>query len=72
MDSVYTLSYTFAHNTDLLTLDFSGYGLQTLDDESWGLDNVRVSMVPEPGVVPMFALGMLALAWRVRRRVTTA
>lgn len=72
MDSVYTLSYTFAHNTDLLTLDFSGYGLQTLDDESWGLDNVRVSMVPEPGVVPMFALGMLALALRVRRRVTTA
>jgi uncharacterized protein (TIGR03382 family) len=29
-------------------------------------------MVPEPGVAPMLALGMLALAWRVRRRVTAA
>jgi hypothetical protein len=72
MDSVYKLSYTFAHNTNLLTLDFSGYGLQSLGDESWGLDNVQVSMVPEPGVAPMLAIGMLALAWRVRRRVTAA
>lgn len=72
MDSVYKLSYTFAHATDHLTLNFSGYGLQAMSDESWGLDNVQVSMVPEPAAAPMFALGMLALAWRVRRRVTAA
>ena len=72
MDSVYKLSYSFAHTTDQLTLDFSGYGLQAMGDESWGLDNVQVSMVPEADVAPMLALGMLALAWRVRRRVTTA
>ena len=72
MDSVYKLSYTFAHATDQLTLNFSGYGLQAMSDESWGLDNVQVSMVPEPAAAPMLALGMLALAWRVRRRMTAA
>ncbi|HQT30080.1 MAG TPA: PEP-CTERM sorting domain-containing protein [Thiobacillus sp.] len=72
MDSVYTLRYTFAHSADQLTLDFSGYGLQAMDDESWGLDNVHVSMVPEPGVAPMLALGMLAVAWGARRRVKTS
>jgi uncharacterized protein (TIGR03382 family) len=71
MDSVYRMSFAFAHNADLLTLNFSGYGLQGLADESWGLDNVQVSSaVPEPGVAPMLALGLLALAWHVRRRVT--
>ncbi|HEX7970880.1 MAG TPA: MYXO-CTERM sorting domain-containing protein [Thiobacillus sp.] len=69
MDSVYRLSFAFAHDTDQLTLNFSGYGLQGMDDESWGLDNVRVSAVPEPGVAPMLAVGVLALVWRMRRRV---
>lgn len=72
MDSVYRLSFNFAHTTDQLTLNFSGYGLQAMEDESWGLDNVRVSMVPEPGMAPMLALGLLAVVWRVRRRVTAA
>lgn len=70
MDSVYRMSFAFAHNTDLLTLNFSGYGLQSLGDESWGLDNVQVSMIPEPGIAPMLAFGLLTLAWHVRRRVT--
>jgi hypothetical protein len=68
MDSVYRLSFAFAHTTDLLTLNFSGYGLQGLDDESWGLDNVYVSAIPEPAIAPMLGLGVLALAWRMRRR----
>lgn len=72
MDSVYKLSYTFSHSSDQLTLDFSGYGLQAMGDESWGLDNVHVSMVPEPAMAPMLALGILAVAWGVRRRVTAA
>jgi hypothetical protein len=69
MDSVYRLSFAFAHNTDLLTLNFSGYGLQSLNDESWGLDNVRVSAIPEPGIAPMLGLGVLALTWRTRKRL---
>jgi hypothetical protein len=68
MDSVYHLSFAFAHTTDQLTLNFSGYGLQGLDDESWGLDNVYVSAIPEPGVAPMLAMGLTALAWRTRKR----
>jgi hypothetical protein len=68
MDSVYRLSFMFASNADQLTLNFSGYGLQGGDDESWGLDNVRVSAVPEPNAATLIGLGMLALAWRMRRR----
>jgi hypothetical protein len=41
-DSVYRLSFTFAHNESILRLDFSGQGLQGIQDESWGLDNVNV------------------------------
>lgn len=71
MDSVYHLSFAFASNADLLTLNFAGYGLQGLDDESWGLDNVRVSAVPEAGSATLMGLGLLALAWRTRRRGTS-
>ena len=41
---VYRITRTFPHAGDSLKLDFSGDGLQSLDDESWGLENVRVSL----------------------------
>lgn len=68
MDSVYRLSFNFAHDDDMLTLDFSGYGLQSPEDESWGLDNVRVSVVPEPAALPMLGIGLALLAWVARKR----
>jgi hypothetical protein len=45
-DSTYHLSFTFPHKADSLTLEFAsdlfeGKGTQ---DESWGLDNVKVSV----------------------------
>jgi len=43
-DSVYRLNYTFAHSASILSLDFSGQGLQIIQDESWGLDNVNVTI----------------------------
>nr|WP_168652943.1 MULTISPECIES: choice-of-anchor L domain-containing protein [unclassified Dolichospermum] len=43
MDSVYHLSYTFTNVSDALTLNFIGSGLQEITDESWGLDNVKVT-----------------------------
>ena len=43
-DSVYHLSFTFPHSANSLVLVFSASGLQGLGDESWGLDNVNVSL----------------------------
>jgi hypothetical protein len=44
MSAVYHLEYTFAHTDDALVLDFAAMGLQAITDESWGLDNVQVSV----------------------------
>jgi hypothetical protein len=70
MDSVYRLSFNFAHSGDMLAFDFSGYGLQSMEDESWGLDNVRVSVVPEPTTLPMLGAGLALVAWVARKRHT--
>lgn len=44
-DSIYRLSFTFAHTADTLALHFSSslFEGKGVDDESWALDNVRVS-----------------------------
>jgi RHS repeat-associated protein len=43
--AVYNLSYTFAHSAELLKLNFSGEGTTSFyDSESWGIDNVKVTM----------------------------
>jgi hypothetical protein len=44
MDTVYHLAFTFFHTADDLALDFKAQGLQPLMDESWGLDNILVSI----------------------------
>ena len=49
MDSVYHMSFTLPHTADSLTLNFTAQGLQGLDDESWGFDNVSVSLTPVDG-----------------------
>lgn len=76
MDSVYRFSFNFAHSDSLLAFDFSGIGLQTLDDESWGLDNVRVSLlgiqaptaVPAPPVLPLLGAGLIGMLWARRSK----
>jgi subtilisin-like proprotein convertase family protein len=42
-DAVYHLSYTFDHTGRDLVLIFAAEGLQEIEDESWGLDNVEVN-----------------------------
>ena len=44
MDAVYHIERTFAHSGGSLTLDFAALGLQIISDESWGLDNVTVTV----------------------------
>ncbi len=43
-DTTYHMVYTVPHNQSGLTLSFTAAGLQTIDDESWGLDNVSVRL----------------------------
>lgn len=59
---------TFSHTASTLALTFSGYPNETIDNESWGIDNVRIltnATVPEAGTSVMFMLGFLA-AFAVR------
>ncbi|HYV95995.1 MAG TPA: hypothetical protein VE967_00920 [Gemmatimonadaceae bacterium] len=44
IDATYRLSFTFAHSASTLHLNFAALGLQDITDESWGLDNVVVSI----------------------------
>jgi beta-lactamase regulating signal transducer with metallopeptidase domain len=48
-DSVYRLNFSFVHTASTLALDFSARGTQPIPDESWGLDNVEITVhCPSP------------------------
>jgi hypothetical protein len=75
MDSVYHMQYdAFPHTDGSLKLNFTGIGLQGIADESWGLDNVTVSVaggpspVPEPCSMVLLGSGVLGLLQHLRRR----
>jgi hypothetical protein len=84
MDSLYHFDLTFFNSYDSLQFTFAGLNLQnnpvTLNgtslgylDESWGIDNVNVDVipVPEPSSIFLFSvggLGLLALYKRKRRK----
>ncbi|MFM8320484.1 MAG: DUF11 domain-containing protein, partial [Chloroflexota bacterium] len=48
MDSRYPMTFLFKHSGPSLELDFSAMGLQDITDESWGLDNLQVTLLPSP------------------------
>ena len=49
-DSIYPLEFTFAHNGSGLTLNFNSslFEGKGIADESWGLDNVRITTASVP------------------------
>ncbi|MFT3687033.1 MAG: hypothetical protein QM783_19280 [Phycisphaerales bacterium] len=72
-DSAYDLSFepslhNIAHTGSTLTITFfaSGGGWQAGDDESWGIDNLTVTLVPTPGAATLLLAGA-PLAMRRRR-----
>ena len=45
-DATYLLDLTFLHSDSILTVDFAGTGLEGVGDESWGLDDIAVTVKP--------------------------
>lgn len=76
-DSAYDLGAdpvfsNIAHSSASLTIQFfiQGVGIQDLNDESWAMDNLRLSLtsVPVPGALWLFGSGLLGLIAFVRSK----
>jgi len=62
-------------STAVLTFVIEGEGIQSLDDESWAMDNLKVTVdavgispIPEPETYALMLTGLGVLAWVARRR----
>lgn len=67
LDSTYKLSFTFEHDGPLV-LSFGANGLESFDNESFGIDNLKVSATPVPEPTSMAVLGLGAIAMLARRK----
>lgn len=66
VDSVFRVTMELPHSGSELKLFWAAAGLQGIGDESWGLDNVSVSVIPAPGALAL--AGMSAVLLGRRRR----
>jgi uncharacterized delta-60 repeat protein len=57
MDAVYHVTVPFEHAANNLVFNFAASGLQVLTDESWGLDNVKVSVQADSAGTLVFGSG---------------
>ncbi|AQQ70742.1 hypothetical protein SMSP2_01103 [Limihaloglobus sulfuriphilus] len=60
-DSTYHLVYTFNHLEDDVVINFQGSSMQSVSDESWGLDNIIVTAVPEPTTISLLTIGFMGI-----------
>lgn len=51
-DAVYHLEYTVAHTSDSVAFIFAGGTNEPLWNESWGLDNIKVSVISDSSQLP--------------------
>jgi|GEM_PF-861398 len=63
-DAVYHIERSFEHIDGAFQLRFEGSNLESLDNESWGLDNVRVRVVNSN--VPLMDTSFTAAFWAKR------
>lgn len=69
MDTIYQITIPFVVPAGVHQFHFEAEGLQALNDESWGIDNVTIAMVrpiPAPGAAA--AAGVLGVLTAARRR----
>lgn len=67
-DAIYRgILLDFVASGQLTTIAFFGTGLQGRNDESWGIDNVRVAALPVPGPAGALVIGLAGLALARRR-----
>lgn len=62
-DSYYDITLTFPHSATSLAIVFAYGGLQELNDESWGLDTVKVETNASDGPAPPPAVPAPATLW---------
>ena len=72
-DQIYRYSYTFNTNLSSVAIGFGSTLNDTVDDESWGIDNVyitdnSVASVPEPTTLALIALGITGIGFSHRKQ----
>ncbi len=67
-DAIYRgILLDFVAGGPFTTIAFFGTGLQSRNDESWGIDNVSVAALPVPGPAGALVIGFAGLALARRR-----